>query len=720
MITDLKGLLDAGLELSSGLWAEAAAEFGWDAGIDRYFVHQVSQVHTDAICERLGIDPERGARAPSPSSATSARPRCRSPWPGSRDDARARRPGPADGHRLRAQRVLPRDRLVTGRPPDVPAAGASRRCPVPARPARARPGVVAHASRPRTPRASRDLARLDNGVEPVHGTRAVRARQPDLVLPVARAARRRTAGLARRRPRPPRDGLLRADRAPAHRRPAGRRPRSRSPRPWASTVRSSRSGTTGAAIVSLGWALAHRDQLRGVVLGNTAVAQPPGDLGPPLIRLAHLPGVRPLGCVAHPDLRPRPPRALSRPPCPPRSATRWPCPTAPRADVERSATSSPTSRSPPVTRPTTSWPRWPRACAASTCRRCCSGVRATRSSASATSPTCATGCRRRRLHRFEGASHLVTEDAPRVRRGSWPPGWPELTTRRHRLTAPAAGAGALDADQRPRPCGPRSSVAPDDRGPVMSGARRHGQLGRDGRVGSPSSPPGWPRPASAPVTGSACSSSPPPTSPRSCTPAGAPAPSCVVADKGLGFAGMRRALRGAALDHVVAGRTRPGRRARPWACPAPGSRSDRSGRAVAPAARASTHDLDEPGPAGTHRAPARRARTRTPDCAVVFTSGATGPAKGVVYRHRQVRAQVELVRATYDLRPDDTFVAAFAPFALLGPALGPGVVGPGHRRHRTGHADRAALARRRGRRRRHASSSPPRPRCAGSSRAAPT
>lgn len=63
MKTDLKGLLDAGLELSSGLWAEASGEFGWDAGISRYFVHQISQVHTDAICQRLGIDPDRVPRS---------------------------------------------------------------------------------------------------------------------------------------------------------------------------------------------------------------------------------------------------------------------------------------------------------------------------------------------------------------------------------------------------------------------------------------------------------------------------------------------------------------------------------------------------------------------------------------------------------------------------------------------------------------------------------
>lgn len=63
MKTDLKGLLQAGLDLSAGLWDEAADEFGWNDGIDRYFLHQISQVHTDAICQRLGIDPERVPRS---------------------------------------------------------------------------------------------------------------------------------------------------------------------------------------------------------------------------------------------------------------------------------------------------------------------------------------------------------------------------------------------------------------------------------------------------------------------------------------------------------------------------------------------------------------------------------------------------------------------------------------------------------------------------------
>ena len=56
MRTDLKGLLDAGLNLSADLWAEAAGEFDWTRGMDRYIVHQVSKVHTQAMCDRFAID----------------------------------------------------------------------------------------------------------------------------------------------------------------------------------------------------------------------------------------------------------------------------------------------------------------------------------------------------------------------------------------------------------------------------------------------------------------------------------------------------------------------------------------------------------------------------------------------------------------------------------------------------------------------------------------
>ena len=52
--------------------------------------------------------------------------------------------------------------------------------------------------------------------------------------------------------------------------------------------------------VSLGWAVEHRDQLRGIVLSNTAIALPAGTSGPALIRLTNTAAVRDLVCVRTP------------------------------------------------------------------------------------------------------------------------------------------------------------------------------------------------------------------------------------------------------------------------------------------------------------------------------------------------------------------------------------------------------------------------------------
>lgn len=64
------------------------------------------------------------------------------------------------------------------------------------------------------------------------------------------------------------------------------------------------------------------------------------------------------------------------------------------------------------------------------------------------------------------------------------------------------------------------------------------------------------------------------------------------------------------------------------------------------------------------------------DAAVLFTSGSTGPAKGVVYTHERLGRLVGLIRDTLDIRPGASLLAAFAPFALLGPALGAASVSP--------------------------------------------
>jgi 3-oxoacyl-[acyl-carrier-protein] synthase-3 len=62
MSTDTKGLLDAGMAISGAMWADAQTEFDWSA-MDRYIAHQVSQVHTAAMCRTLGIDSDRVPRS---------------------------------------------------------------------------------------------------------------------------------------------------------------------------------------------------------------------------------------------------------------------------------------------------------------------------------------------------------------------------------------------------------------------------------------------------------------------------------------------------------------------------------------------------------------------------------------------------------------------------------------------------------------------------------
>lgn len=58
MRTDSRALLEAGVELSVQMWQEASETFDW-SDLDRYIIHQVSNVHTAAITEALSIDPAR-------------------------------------------------------------------------------------------------------------------------------------------------------------------------------------------------------------------------------------------------------------------------------------------------------------------------------------------------------------------------------------------------------------------------------------------------------------------------------------------------------------------------------------------------------------------------------------------------------------------------------------------------------------------------------------
>ena len=61
---------------------------------------------------------------------------------------------------------------------------------------------------------------------------------------------------------------------------------------------------------------------------------------------------------------------------------------------------------------------------------------------------------------------------------------------------------------------------------------------------------------------------------------------------------------------------------------------------------------------------------RDEPAAILFTSGSTGVAKGAVYTHGNFAAQVEALKATYDIEPGEVDLCTFPLFALFGPALG--------------------------------------------------
>jgi len=142
----------------------------------------------------------------------------------------------------------------------------------------------------------------------------------------------------------------------------------------------------------------------------------------------------------------------------------------------------------------------------------------------------------------------------------------------------------------------------------------------------------------------------------------------VLVDAALGPRGMDRAVQGANPDYLIGiPKAMAAARAFNWPGRRVSSESMPTIAARAAGVQLSLEDVRLAGSTGDIAAP-----TPDPgaDAVVVFTSGSTGPSKGVVYKHRQLAAQRDALRAMTGLTADDRLVAAFAPFALFGPALG--------------------------------------------------
>jgi acyl-coenzyme A synthetase/AMP-(fatty) acid ligase/pimeloyl-ACP methyl ester carboxylesterase len=269
------------------------------------------------------------------------------------------------------------------------------------------------------------------------------------------------------------------------------------------------------------------------------------------------------------------------------------------------------------------------------------------------------------VHRFEGASHLIAEDrdyagavlswlgdhqprrAPVLADATWTPLWAALEARRDDDSTAVIEMGAAGVARRV------SWRQLDDRvRAIAAGLARLG-VRRGDRV-SLLVPPG---PTLTAIV-------------YACLRLGA---TVVVADAGLGIRGLTRAVRGTWPDVVIG--ERPGlaaARVLGW----PGVKISVP-TLPGPAARALgvAHSLADVTRAGAE-APLPEPPGADEPAAILFTSGSTGPAKGVAYTHRQLSALRDVLAAHFGVAAETGLVTGFAPFALLGPALGTPSVTP--------------------------------------------
>ena len=427
--------------------------------------------------------------------------------------------------------------------------------------------------------------------------------------------------------------------------------------------------------ISLGWALAHRDQLAGVVLTNTAVHQPAGAAPPGLIRLARISALRTAACVTTATFV-RAAAALSGPSLPAEVRRAL---ASPYVGASRRRSVGDFVADIPLETDHPSRPALEAVAAGVTTlvdvpalllwgpRDPVFSERYLRD--------LLTRLPHADVHRYGHASHLVTEDAPETAEHAWR--WvSDLCLTPVRSTGDDAGS-----PQPARNVGgplPWAELAERAGDPTVAVAEvRHGENQeisfaeleervRDLAAGL----------AAAGVrAGDRVALLVPPgvdltVAVYACWRVGAV---IVVADAGLGFAAMGRALRGAGPDLVfgvpkglaaAAALRIPGRRVLVGTLP--GRVRELLGCA---------HSLADLLELGRHHEPPPEPPVDS-DGAVLFTSGATGPAKGVAYRLGQLRAQIDLVRTMCAVTADDRLVAAFAPFALYGPALGIGAAVP--------------------------------------------
>lgn len=465
-------------------------------------------------------------------------------------------------------------------------------------------------------------------------------------------------------------------------------------------------GHDWGGIISIGWALDNRQDVVGMILSNTAIYQALGESLPASLQLATSKGFLPFS-TSRTDAFLRTTVNLSRPPlekavqrgfyAPYRSANR-------RRGIENFVADIPASAEHP---------------SRATLERLARGIR------EMDVPTLMLWGPRdvvfsdrylrdlleriphADVHRFEGASHLVWEDAPaadvaarwlhsRFGGGTFPSG--HEVAERERAAAVSSFAdqpeyrrlGSLLSGRAADPStryeaaivemledGPRTitwHLLEKRVAELATGLRAHGV--RPGARVSVLVKPG------ADLTAVLFA----------CLRLGAVA---VISDAGLGVKGLTRAVVGSHPDYVIGIPTAlAAARSLNW----PGERiSVRTLPTVDRAILGVSTSIDELMREGEqiHQLGGERdvaEPNADDDALILFTSGSTGPAKGAVYTHRQASAMFTAVGETLQLRPERGLVAGFAPFALLGPALGAPSIVPRMDVTRPGELTAAALA----------------------------